>query len=178
MNVIFQDGVAVCGRARAPIICDSLALASDGSRRRVFLASFCDPGDDPPSISSVARGDVLVTKVRDVSSSAASGAPSREHMAALLEFLRGIGPGDAVAFQCEGGVGRSAAAALLHFASLRPEDGGAAAMERVSRLAPSCRPNPLMAAFAEELTGCVGLAAAARAFAGRVSLRSNDDECR
>jgi predicted protein tyrosine phosphatase len=81
--------------------------------------------------------------------------PEREHVAALLDFDRGAGEGDALVVHCHAGLSRSTAAFIALLAQKRP-GAAAAAFAELRGVRPRSWPNSRIVGLADEILGTGG----------------------
>lgn len=79
--------------------------------------------------------------------------PSREDVARLLAFGRGLTAGDRLLVHCHGGVSRSTAAATLILAQMHPDWPAADVLQAVVAVRPRAWPNLRMLELGDELLG-------------------------
>lgn len=94
-------------------------------------------------------------------------APSREHLAAILDFAARWDRAHPMVVHCFAGISRSTAAAYAIACALRPDRAEDVLAAELRRLSPSATPNPLMIAHADAILGRDGRMAAAIRAIGR-----------
>jgi predicted protein tyrosine phosphatase len=132
------------------------------------VLSILDPEwPDPPAFAEFAPHRRLSLRFHDIIEPTRNRlAPSRDDVARLLEFGRGLDrPAEShLLVHCHAGVSRSTASAALILAQADPEQPADAVLEAVARLRPRAWPNLRILEFGDELLGrngeIVGAAAA------------------
>lgn len=80
-------------------------------------------------------------------------APSRDHVAAILDFGRAWNRKTPLVIHCHAGISRSTAAAYCIAAALQPPRDEAELARQLRLAAPSATPNPLIVSHADALLG-------------------------
>lgn len=123
------------------------------------LVSISDPKDGPPREVESHHGRKLVL-VFDDYSDPASGIvlPSQNDVERVVEFSKGIRPGEYVLCHCNAGISRSSAAALAIIAArMNPSaENAMTAVAELVRIKNMVHPNKRMVSFADEILGYGG----------------------
>jgi predicted protein tyrosine phosphatase len=135
------------------------------------LVSLVAPHEQPPTPDGVLAERHLRVEVHDISTPLLGHIlPEREHVATLVDFLRGWRHEEApVVVHCIAGISRSTAAALIGLVIKAGGREREAAMA-LRRSAPHAQPNRRIVALADDLLGCQGRLIAAREAMGEAEL--------
>ncbi|MGU3664273.1 tyrosine phosphatase family protein [Methylobacterium sp. A49B] len=93
--------------------------------------------------------------------------PAEEHVARVLDFVRGWPREKPLVVHCYAGISRSTAAAYIAACALAPERDEDAIADTLRAASPSATPNPLFVAIADRMLGREGRMVAAIARIGR-----------
>ena len=127
---------AICGRAETPVVAARF--------RPTHLVTFIDPGDPrrvPARPDTVAPQRHLILECRDTPAGFV-GSPTSAIVHRLLEMTRLLQTGDRPLFQCEAGIARSPAAALVALSQHLGPERADTALARVLEAQPFAWPNP------------------------------------
>jgi predicted protein tyrosine phosphatase len=151
-------------------ICGIAELGEHGDAGVTHVLSLLDPDwPDPAALAELAPHSRLSLRFHDViEPTAGRVAPTREDVARLLAFGRGLAPRGRchLLVHCHAGVSRSTAAAALILAQLFPEQSAGQVLERVMQIRPRAWPNLRILEFGDALLGRGGeiVAAAGAAY--------------
>ncbi|MEM1038906.1 MAG: tyrosine protein phosphatase [Pseudomonadota bacterium] len=113
------------------------------------LVTFASPGNSPTGLPADLRH--LALEFNDIPAPRKGYLePRREHIDALLEFVRAWDGHRPLVLNCWMGISRSTAAAALTLAALEHQPDCATIARRLRLASPSATPNPLMIALGDE----------------------------
>lgn len=144
-------------------LADTLSLSK--ARRMISMQSVGAMFEKPESFASA---DYLQLAMHDIAEEREGyTAPSREQVAAILDFAAGASADNPLLIHCYAGISRSTAAAYAVAAALRPDLSEQVLAEELRRRAPSATPNPRIVALADDLLSRNGRMVAALRSIGR-----------
>ena len=154
-------------------ICGIPELVEHGAAGVTHVLSILGPEwPDPPAFAAFAPHRRLVLRFHDIIEvTPGLIAPSRDDVARLLEFGRGLDEpvGRHLLVHCHAGVSRSTAATALILAQMHPERPARAVLDAVAQIRPRAWPNLRMLEFGDALLGRNGeIVAAAGAIYRRI----------
>ena len=121
------------------------------------VVSLLDPHFSFPDLGPDYAGRHLQLRFHDIHVAAADEiAPSAEHVARLIEFVSGLGPGEDVLIHCRAGISRSTAAAFIAACYLQPDVPELDLALALRQASPMARPNQVMVALADVAMGREG----------------------
>lgn len=161
------------------LVCGIDELPSHSERPITHVLSLLDPGrEEPEAFASFGAHRRLTLRFHDMLEPwPGYVAPESEHVAALLDFGRGIDLGpeaaDHILVHCHVGVSRSTAAMATLLAASDPAAEEGAIFARLLRARPQAWPNSRMIAFADDLLGRDGrfVAALRRLYGHQIATR-------
>ncbi|MEO3999118.1 protein-tyrosine phosphatase family protein [Mesorhizobium sp. CAU 1732] len=152
--------IYVCSMTK---VADTVQLA--GAARLVTLLNAGTPFERPASI--LATNHLFLSMNDIVQELPDMVAPSQDHVATLLEFVRDWDREAPLVINCFAGISRSTAAAYISAAALAPDRDEVELALTLRRLAPSATPNARLVRHADFLLGREGRMVAAIEAIGR-----------
>jgi predicted protein tyrosine phosphatase len=154
-------------------ICGIAELDDHSAAGVTHVLSILDPEwPEPPAFAAFAPHRRLALRFHDIIEPTPDRLlPSRDDVAQLLEFGRGLGEpaGNHLLVHCHAGVSRSTAAAALILVQAYPDRPAGDALDAVARIRPRAWPNLRILEFGDALLGRDGeIVAAASAIYRRV----------
>ena len=137
----------ICGRTQLSKTMKKVGATHVLSLTDMDKRPFLRPGFDP--------ANWLWLKFEDVIFEQELYAPTKLHVALILEWGLKLPEDAVVVVHCEAGVSRSTAAVLAMMVDQSPDDI-AGCVAKLLEIRPQACPNPLITRFADELIGCDG----------------------
>lgn len=137
----------ICGRSQLSKTMKRVGVTHVLSLTDMDKRPFLRPGFDP--------ANWLWLKFEDVLDEKDMYAPTKLHVALILEWGLKLPEDAIVVVHCEAGVSRSTAAALALMVQQTPDDIDGC-IAKLLEIRPQSCPNPLVTRYADELLGCGG----------------------
>ena len=138
--------IHVCSLARVPH-----TVAETGASHLVTLINLGTPVERPASIAAERHLFLGINDIIEPMEGMIH--PAEEHVATLLDFVRGWNQEKPIVVHCFAGISRSTAAAFITLCALRPERDETEIAAQIRKLSPPATPNLLLVRLADHVLG-------------------------